>query len=68
MDLTDPARATHLVETFVLPGIGALHDSECTATIDITPFESPGHTDQTDPTPQADHTDHTDHTDQGAMS
>ena len=28
MDLTDPGRATHLVETFVLPGISALHAAE----------------------------------------
>jgi hypothetical protein len=59
MDLTDPARATHLVETFVLPGLDALHASECTATIDITPFAP------ADPTHQADHTDHAD---QGATS
>jgi AcrR family transcriptional regulator len=40
MDLTDVGRATHLVETFMLPGIGALHASAAAPTIDITPFES----------------------------
>jgi AcrR family transcriptional regulator len=39
MDLTDPARVTHLVETFVLPGIRALHATETPSAIDITPFE-----------------------------
>ena len=39
LDLTDPARAAHLVETFVLPGIRALHDAGATAAIDITPFD-----------------------------
>jgi AcrR family transcriptional regulator len=39
MDLTDPVRATHLVETYVLPGISALHATEVSAAIDITPFE-----------------------------
>jgi AcrR family transcriptional regulator len=39
MDLTDPARAAHLVETFVLPGIRALHDAGATSAIDITPFD-----------------------------
>jgi AcrR family transcriptional regulator len=39
MDLTDPARAAHLVETFVLPGIRSLHDVEATPAIDITPFD-----------------------------
>lgn len=38
MDLTDVARATHLVETFMLPGICALHAAEVSQTIDITPF------------------------------
>jgi hypothetical protein len=39
MDLTDPVRATHLVETYMLPGISALHATEMSAAIDITPFE-----------------------------
>ncbi len=39
VDLTDPDHARHLVETFVLPGIRALHAVEVAATIDITPFE-----------------------------
>jgi hypothetical protein len=39
MDLTDPARAAHLVEAFVLPGIRALHDAGATSAIDITPFD-----------------------------
>jgi AcrR family transcriptional regulator len=69
MDLCDPVRATHLVETFVLPGIVALHASESTPTIDITPFESSPpalpdtvHTHRTDPTQPADHAE------QGATS
>ncbi len=40
MDLTDVDRATHLVETFMLPGISALHESDVSPTIHITPFES----------------------------
>ncbi len=40
VDLTDAVRATHLVETFMLPGICALHEAVATPTIDITPFES----------------------------
>ncbi len=39
MDLTDPARTAHLVTTFVLPGIRALHATETASAIDITPFE-----------------------------
>jgi AcrR family transcriptional regulator len=39
MDLTDPARAAHLVETFVLPGIRSLHEAEANPAIDITPFD-----------------------------
>jgi AcrR family transcriptional regulator len=39
MDMTDPHRARHLVETFVLPGIRALHGVAKPATIDITPFD-----------------------------
>jgi AcrR family transcriptional regulator len=38
-DLTDPAQAAHLVETFVVPGIRALHAAEAPSAIDITPFE-----------------------------
>ena len=37
-DLTDPLQAAHLVTTFVLPGIQALHDAEAPPHIDITPF------------------------------
>lgn len=37
--LSDAVQARHLVETFVLPGIRALHDSRQVAAIDITPFE-----------------------------
>jgi AcrR family transcriptional regulator len=62
MDLTDPARASHLVETFMLPGIIALHASEVGPTIDITPFES-GRDHRT-----VDHTDPIDRTDQGDHS
>jgi AcrR family transcriptional regulator len=39
MELNDPAHARHLVETFVLPGIKALHESRAVTAIDITPFE-----------------------------
>ena len=53
MDLTDAGRATRLVETFMLPGINALHAAAATPTIDITPFDS-------EPHPR-----HSDHTDQG---
>jgi AcrR family transcriptional regulator len=38
-DLTDPGHATHLVETFVLPGITAIHSAGEAPTIDITPFD-----------------------------
>jgi AcrR family transcriptional regulator len=38
VDLTDPAWAAHLVETFMLPGIRALHTAATSPTIDITPF------------------------------
>ena len=69
MDLTDPVRATHLVETYVLPGISALHATEVTAAIDITPFELERNT----PDRRSDrhdsnryvHTGHTTNTDQG---
>jgi hypothetical protein len=40
MDLTEPAQTAHLVKTFVLPGVRALHATEVAAAIDITPFES----------------------------
>ncbi len=56
MDLTDAGQATHLVETFLLPGICALHASGTAPTIDITPFE-------TEPSPE-----HSDHTEQGDAS
>ncbi|MGA3148475.1 MAG: TetR/AcrR family transcriptional regulator [Acidimicrobiales bacterium] len=56
MDLTDVGQATHLVETFMLPGICALHAAGATPTIDITPFE-------TEPSPR-----HSGHTDQGDAS
>jgi AcrR family transcriptional regulator len=39
MDVTDPRRTRHLVETFVLPGIRALHAMSTSTAIDITPFE-----------------------------
>jgi hypothetical protein len=39
MDLTQPAQTAHLVETFVLPGIRALHAADSPTAIDITPFE-----------------------------
>jgi AcrR family transcriptional regulator len=39
MDLTEPAQTAHLVETFVLPGIRALHAADSPTAIDITPFE-----------------------------
>ncbi len=38
VDLTDPAGTAHLVETFMLPGIRALHAATASPTIDITPF------------------------------
>lgn len=41
MDLCDPAQAAHLVETFVLPGIRALHVAVSGPAIDITPFNGP---------------------------
>ncbi len=41
MDLTDPAHTARMVETFVLPGIVALHSSAARATIDISPFAEP---------------------------
>jgi AcrR family transcriptional regulator len=37
-DLCDVEHSRRLVSTFVLPGIRALHDSEATGPIDITPF------------------------------
>jgi AcrR family transcriptional regulator len=61
MDLTDPDHATHLVETFVLPGISALHAAAATPTIDITPFEYR-------PQSGSDTTRHSDHTDEGDMA
>jgi AcrR family transcriptional regulator len=51
MDLTDAVQAAHLIEAFVLPGIRALHATEATPTIDITPFEferGTGHSNDTD--------------------
>ena len=39
-DLTDAVHTGHLVDTFVLPGIRALHATEVTTAIDITPFGS----------------------------
>jgi AcrR family transcriptional regulator len=54
MDLTDVARTTHLVETFMLPGIVALHASGAVPTIDITPFESERQPRQSDHTDQGD--------------
>jgi AcrR family transcriptional regulator len=69
MDLTDPVRATHLVETYVLPGISALHASEVTAAIDITPFELERDTPDLRPGRHHDNryvrTGHTTDTDQG---
>jgi AcrR family transcriptional regulator len=38
VDLTDPDHTTRLVETFVLPGIRALHSAAAGPAIDITPF------------------------------
>ena len=38
VDLTDPADAEHLVTTFVIPGIEALHRAGSPASIVITPF------------------------------
>jgi AcrR family transcriptional regulator len=38
VDLTDPAHTTRVVDTFVLPGIRALHCATSDPTIDITPF------------------------------
>lgn len=37
-ELSDPTQTRHLVETFVLPGIKALHEARNVAAIDITPF------------------------------
>jgi len=37
-DLTDPVTTARLVETFVLPGIAALHTAVAAPSIDITPF------------------------------
>jgi len=46
MDLTDPVTTAHLVETFVLPGIVALHTAVAAPSIDITPFaDRPSDTD-----------------------
>jgi AcrR family transcriptional regulator len=36
MDLTDPRRARHLIETFVLPGIAALRSPDRSQPIDLT--------------------------------
>lgn len=44
VDMTDPAHVTRLIETFVLPGVLALHSAVAGPAIDITPFtqfESP---------------------------
>lgn len=41
MDLTDAVQTRHLVETFVLPGIRALHSTALATAIDITPFADP---------------------------
>jgi AcrR family transcriptional regulator len=53
MDITDARRARHLVETFVLPGIRALHGTTASGTVDITPFDRepavPTHTVRNDP-------------------
>jgi len=49
MDLTDPARATRMVETFMLPGIRALHVAGVAPTIDITPFPAVADARQTHP-------------------
>jgi len=38
LDLTDPSDAEHLVTTFVIPGIDALHRAGSRAAIVITPF------------------------------
>ena len=38
IDLTDPIATARLVETFVLPGIAALHSAVAAPPIDITPF------------------------------
>jgi AcrR family transcriptional regulator len=38
VDLTDPEHTARVVETFVLPGIRALHSAVAGPTIDITPF------------------------------
>jgi AcrR family transcriptional regulator len=38
VDLTDPADVTRLVETYVLPGVTALHAAGDPPAIDITPF------------------------------
>jgi AcrR family transcriptional regulator len=46
IDLTDPITTAHLVETFVLPGIAALHSAVAAPSIDITPFtDRPSDTD-----------------------
>ena len=54
MDLTDPAHTARLVETFVLPGIKALHSSAASATIDISPFTEPHLPIDTEPHPPID--------------
>jgi AcrR family transcriptional regulator len=38
VDMTDPVHVTRLIETFVLPGVRALHSAVTGPTIDITPF------------------------------
>lgn len=38
VDMTDPVHVARLIETFVLPGVRALHSAVAGPTIDITPF------------------------------
>lgn len=38
MDLTDPAKARHLIETFVLPGIQCLQAPDVSQPVDLAPF------------------------------
>jgi AcrR family transcriptional regulator len=41
VDPGDPGSVARLVETFMMPGIAALYESDNSPTIDITPFEFP---------------------------
>ncbi|MHB1712627.1 MAG: TetR/AcrR family transcriptional regulator [Acidimicrobiales bacterium] len=54
MDLTDPERSRHLIETFVLPGIKGLRAPDSSEPIDLAPYAAdraahPARSDRSDP-------------------